>query len=272
MTAAMTRFSSIITLAGVALLAACEKNAVQSITKPIDGGAFVRFHNFSVSSPGVNFYANDQKLTAVSSAACSPPPATPNPACSTTGVEATTGVAYGATAIGGNYTMLAPGTYTFTGRVAAATDNGLRVTSLSAPLEAGKFYSYFMSGIYNATAKSADAFFVEDKLPTSFDYTKAYIRIVNASSNSPSVSATTQRQGTTDVVTVATNLPYKGVSPIIEIAPGLTDITVRLSTGPSAVLTGANLLGGHVLTLALRGDATSTSATTGLTISSSYNR
>lgn len=271
MTAAMRRRSFVITLAGAALLTACEKNAVQNITKPIEGGAFVRFHNYAVSSPSVNFYADDQKLTAVSSAACSPPPTTPNPACSTTGVEATTGVAYGGTAIGGNYTMLTPGSYTLTGRVAAATDNGLAVASLSAPLAAGKFYSYFMSGIYSATTKKADAFFVEDNLPTSFDYSKAYIRVVNASSNAPSISSTTQRQGTTDVVTVASNLGYKSVSNIVEVVPGLTDVTMRLSTGATAVLTGLNMLGGHVLTLALRGDATSTTAT-GLAISGTYNR
>jgi Domain of unknown function (DUF4397) len=271
MTAAMSRLSLIGALAGAALLTACEKNAVQDITAPVSGGAFVRFHNLGVGAPSVNFYANTQKVTAISSASCSPPPATPNPLCTTTGVEATTGVAYGSSALGGNYAMLTPGTYSLTGRISATTDNGLAVSSVDAALESDKFYSYFMSGVYNTATKKTDAFMVEDKLPTSFDYSKAYVRVVNASANAPSISATTKLQSATEVVTVASNVTYKGASEIITIVPGLTDMTFRLSTGATATATGINFSGGHVYTMALRGDATSTT-TTGLTITTFVNR
>jgi hypothetical protein len=267
MIASMTRLRIPAALLCVVALAGCEKNAAQDITTPATG-AFIRFQNYAVNAPGVNFYANDQKLTAISASTCTPPSL---PACATTGVEATTGVVYGNSANGANYSMLAPGQYTFTSRIAAATDNGVPISTASMTLADGKFYSYFVSGIYNATTKSADAFVVEDALPTSFDYSKAYIRLVNASVNAPTISATSTLQGTTTTVPLAAGVAYKSASPIVTLVPGLTDITISIGTS-STTFKGVNLLGGHVLTVTLRGDVTSTVAATALTLTSSYNR
>lgn len=260
MITAMKKSSVLSAVAGLTLLAACDKNAVQTISGPVDGGAFVRFHNLSVSSPSVNFYANTQKVTAVSSTACSPPPVTPNPLCTTTGVEQATGTigtAYGNSALGGNYAMVAPGAYTFTGRSAVVADAGAAVSSVNTTVEVGKFYSYFMSGVYASGTKSTDAFLIEDKLPTTFDYTKSYVRVVNASVNAPSISASTTLQGTTNVISVATNVGYKAASEIVTIPPGLTDVTITFTGYAPVTLTGGGFSGGHVYTIALRGDVTS---------------
>ena len=251
----------------LAAFAACDKNAIQDITTPATG-AFIRFQNYAVAAPGVNFYANDQKLTAINSPNCTP---VADPKCSTTGIESTTGVAYGASANGANYSMLAPGQYTFTGRIAAATDNGMAISSANMTLADGKFYTYFTSGIYDATSKKSDAFILEDALPTSFDYTKAYIRLVNASSNAPTISATSTPQGTTTVVPLASNVTYKSASSFVTLTPGLTDITITFGDVPTT-FKGFNLLGGHVLTVTLRGDATSTVAATALALTGVYNR
>ena len=247
-------------------MAACEKNAAQEIAAPISG-AFVRFHNYGVNTPGVNFYANDQKVTAVSTATCTPPN---DPKCLTSGIEATTGITYGNVASGGNYAQVATGQYTLSSRIAATADNGLAVSSVTMPLADNKFYSYFTSGIYNATTKKVDAFVVEDDLPTTFDYTKAYLRLVNASANAPNVSATITLQGTTNAVTIASNLAYKAASPFVTVVPGTHDITVTIGT-TSTTFRNQIVSGGHVFTLALRGDATSTTAT-GLAISGTANR
>jgi len=53
----MNTFRSIAVLLCAASLAACEKNAVQDITGTLPS-AKVRFFNFGVGAPGVNFYAN----------------------------------------------------------------------------------------------------------------------------------------------------------------------------------------------------------------------
>ena len=265
----MMRIRALAVLLGAGALAACEKNAVQEISSPISG-AFVRFHNYGVNVPGVNFYANEQKLSGISSTSCTPLPADAT-TCTTTGVESTTGVAYRAVAMGGNYAQVAPGQYTLSSRIAATTDKGLAVSSISSTLESGKFYSYFTSGIYNATTKKADAFMIEDALPTSFDYTKAYIRVVNASSNAPTISMSTKLQGSTEVVAVATNLAYKAASPIVTVTPGATDITVTIGT-TTTTFTNVGLSGGHVITLALSGDATVTTGATALALNASANR
>ena len=270
----MIRLRLLGTLLSVTSLAACERNAVQSITAPVSG-AFIRFQNYGVNAPGVNFYANEQKLTAISSASCSPPPAATDTAavrrCATTGIEATTGVVYGNSASGGNYEMLSPGQYKLTGRVAATIDNGLPVSTVDAQLAEGNFYSYYISGIYNATTKTSDAFLIEDALPTSFDYTRSYVRIVNASANAGAISASSKLQGSADMVTLATGLAYRSASPFAIVAPGLTDLTVTVN-GASVTFANQNFLGGHVLTLALRGDAISTSTITRLALTGSYNR
>ena len=52
----------LLVLAAGVLLASCDKNAVQDITGP-ETGTRIKFFNFGVNAPSVNFYANDAKLT-----------------------------------------------------------------------------------------------------------------------------------------------------------------------------------------------------------------
>ena len=95
----MNSHRSLAVLLGAALLSACGGKAVQDITGPL-ASARIRFFNFGVNAPGVNFYANDTKMTAISS---------------TTGAESTTGVVYGAVGSAGFYAAIAPGTYSVMG-------------------------------------------------------------------------------------------------------------------------------------------------------------
>src|SRR5512144_2945323 len=97
-----------------AAASACGKDAVREITGP-GPGAQIKFFNFGVNSPGVNFYANDKKMTAIGSA---------------TSVEATTGTTYGNAGASVLYTAIVPGQYTITGRIAATTDNILAVSTM----------------------------------------------------------------------------------------------------------------------------------------------
>ena len=74
----------------VVLSSSCKKDGVQDITVPAPASR-IRFFNFGLGAPGVNFYANDTKMTGVSS---------------TSGVESTSGTSYGSVATGGFYTAL----------------------------------------------------------------------------------------------------------------------------------------------------------------------
>src|ERR1043165_3240312 len=102
----MTRYRILSALLAAATLTACgdlDSNAVQDITAPL-GGARVKFFNFGVNAPGVNFYTNDTKVSAISNTACQAILPTDTTAtgktCLSAGIESTTGTAYGAAANG----------------------------------------------------------------------------------------------------------------------------------------------------------------------------
>ncbi len=56
------------------------------------------------------------------------------------------------------------------------------------PIADGKYYSFYMSGFYNATAKTVDAFVVEDLVVAPTDYSVATVRFVNAIGNANPLS------------------------------------------------------------------------------------
>src|SRR5205814_5572528 len=142
----MNRHTSIAALLCAGLLSACGTKEVQDITGPL-ANSRIRFFNFGVNAPGVNFYANETKMTAITSA---------------TGTESTTGIAYGGVGAGGAYDDIDPGQYTLTGRIAAATDKDLPISTVTTTIVDGKYYSFYMSGIYTAPTKSVAGFVGED--------------------------------------------------------------------------------------------------------------
>ena len=164
----MNRYRNIALLLCAAILPGCGDSAVQDITGPFPS-ASIKFFNFGVGAPDVNFYANDTKLTAINSSS---------------GVESPLGTGYGDVAAGGSYTAIAPGEYSLSGRIADTTaDHNLPISGVSTTIEDGKAYSFYQSGPYDATAKSVDAFVVEDAYPAEVDYSVAHVRFVNAISN-----------------------------------------------------------------------------------------
>lgn len=237
----MNRYLSVAGALCAVVLSSCEKNGVQDITAPAPASQ-IKFFNFGLGAPGVNFYANDTKMTAITSA---------------TGAEATTGVAQGGVGDGGNYAGLVPGTYTLTGKIAAATDKDLIISSVSAPIAAGMHYSYYISGLYNTTAKTAEAFVVEDPIPA-VDYTVAYVRFVNAISNSGATVLTAKNTTTGAVTAIGAAIAYKSAGAFVALPPGIYDISARINGQATdlVVRTGLNFVLGHSYTIAARGDAT----------------
>jgi hypothetical protein len=253
----MTRFRPLAALAGAAALAAaaaCDKQGPQDITGAA-APARVKFFNFGVNAPGVNFYANDTKMTAISS---------------TDTVESTTGTAYGSAGAGGFYSGLPAGQYTFTARIAAATDKNLAIASVPAAVADGKAYSVFLSGNYDAAAKRVDGFVLEDNYPTTFVYDTAYVRFVNASATAGPLRLFFRNPATpTQTFQVSAPVAYKAGGafvgfPITAPATGfIADLVVRSETGTTdlVVRTGVGIVAGRVYTVAVRGDITVTSTT-----------
>lgn len=263
MTAMTRRHRPLAVLLCVAALAGCdyEKNAFQDITGPAPS-AGIRFFNFGVNAPGVNFYAGDTRVTAVGTATCSTEPIPE--ACLTTGMESTSGVAYGGAAAGGLYAGIAPGQYTFSGRIAGTTDKGLAISSLQVAIADGKKYSYYQSGVYNTTTKTVEAFVVEDNIPA-FNFDVAYVRFVHAIFNANPM--TLYATGTTPALAEAAvggTVAYKSAGAFVGLTPGVYNLATRYVGSSTTVIsrTAVTLSPGRVYTITARGDITvaSTSA------------
>ncbi|MEO7857583.1 MAG: DUF4397 domain-containing protein [Gemmatimonadaceae bacterium] len=243
----MNRFRSLAVLLCAAMLSSCEKNGVQELmtTAP---AARIKFFNFGVNAPGVNFYANDAKMTAIGSA---------------TGTEAVIGTAYGSAASGGFYSGIAPGQYTLSGRIAAATDKDLAISNVATTLADGKFYSYYLSGFYNTTAKSVDAFIVEDPFVPEIDYAVAYVRFVNAISNANPMTLYVKNRATGVEVAVGAAVSYKGAGAFTAVPSGVYDLSTRYTGVATSAIsrTEVSFSAGRVYTVGARGDITVTSAT-----------
>ena len=249
-------------LAALATATACEKNAVQVLDDPNAGnGANVKFFNFAVGSPAVNFFVNDQKVTAISTTGCFILDDTNRDQCLSTGRESASGVAYGSAGNGANawYSDVAPGQVTISGKIAATTDKNLAINNLPASLEAGKFYSYYMSGIYNTTAKTADGFVVEDVLPP-VDFDVAYVRFVNASSTAQPMTLFATHRTTTEQTAVGSAVAYKSASAFVSVVPGTYDLAARTAAGTNVFTRGSvGFSAGRVYTITARGNTATAS-------------
>jgi hypothetical protein len=244
-------------LVAAAALSACERNAVQQIAGPPEGGAAVRFFNFSAGSPAVNFYMNDAKVTGISTTQCFPITDANRQQCTTAGIEATTGVTYGNAGNGtlAWYSDVKPGQNNLQARVAVTADNGLTIANLPANIVQGRYYSYYLSGIYNAATKTAESFIIEDVLPP-IDVSTAYVRFVNASGNPLPLTLILTNRTTQEVITLATGIEYKAGSAFIAVPNGSYDLAARNPGATTNVIlrTAVGFSNGRVYTITARGN------------------
>ncbi|MBX7117992.1 MAG: DUF4397 domain-containing protein [Gemmatimonadaceae bacterium] len=235
-------------LATLALAACGEKNQVQDIAGA-PPGAYVKFFNFGINAPQVNFYAGAQKMTAISS---------------TTGVEATTGVAYGSVGSGGFYGAIEPGTYDITGRIAAAVDKDLAIATVNTALADGHAYSFYLTGFYNTTTKQSDAFVIEDVLPPAIDFSTAYVRFVHASPNANPLQLIARAVAPATIVdSIGGVIAFKNAGAFEAVVPGTYNLALRYAAATTDAVTRTNVgfVAGRVYTITLRGDITVTSGT-----------
>ena len=235
-----------------AALTACEKNAVQDLTGPLPE-ASIKFFNFGVGAPAVNFFANDRKITAVQS---------------TTGAELNTGVTYGNVASAGLYTGIEPGQYTISGRIPLVVTGqdsvrNVPISNLPVTIEAGKRYSFYQSGVYDAATKTVDAFVVEDPFISNFDFSVTYVRFVNAIHNSQPMTLHAKNDETEAEVVVGGPVAYKSAGEFTALPGGVYDLTTRRTGSTAAVITRQNVSfeAGRIYTITALGDMTITSAT-----------
>lgn len=253
----MTKTRSLALLLGAALLASCGESAVQVIAGPLTGSR-VRFFNFGVNAPGVYFYANDLKVTAIG-----PTGALTVKGVSTAGTESVTGTIYGGVGSGGFYSDIASGIYKFSGKIAATIDNGLTVSSLTTTLDANKKYSFYMSGFYDVSAKTVEGFIVEDPFTDTFDWVNANVRFVNAISNSSPMTLYAKNTTTLVEVPVGALVAYKGAGAFAALPQAVYDLSTRTlgSSTNTIVRTAVSFNAGKFYTISARGDITVVSTT-----------
>ena len=256
----MTRYLTRAALLGAAAVAACDKNAVQDLPLAPVASARIKFFNFGISAPGVNFFANEAKVTAIFTTADS---------------ESTNGTTYGNAGNAGLYLAIAPGQYTLTGRIAATTNKNRPIDTLSATIADGKYYSFYLSGPYNTTTKKVDAFIIEDPVPTQ-DFSTAYVRLVHAIYNANALTLYARPVG--DTVTahwtvIGTAVAYKGAGAFAAIVPGVYDLGARFtdSTTNRITLGGVSLVRGQIYTINARGNNTATTGATRDSLSNTPN-
>jgi hypothetical protein len=257
--------TSLIALFGAAALVACGEKAERDITAPVTEPSSIRFFNFSVGSPTVQFFANDQQVTATNTANCNgaknPPVTASDSLCLQRGTQTATGVAYTGVAAGGLYTGIDAGQYTLTGRQMSATGPTTTISTVSATIESGKSYSYYQSGFYNSTTKTTDAFIIEDPVPTTIDWSKSRVRFVNTVGNSvPMTLVLVDTLG--NATTVGGSTPYKSSNTFTAVTPAPYDLHARDANGADKIVrTFVTFFPGHVYTITARGDMTELSTT-----------
>src|SRR5947208_4988556 len=210
--AVMSRHECVAALLGTTALSSCDKNAVQVIPTESPLASRIKFFNFGVNAPAVNFYANETKMTAILSG---------------TGAESNNGVAYGSAGAGGVYLSIAPGQYTLTGRIAAATDKNRPIATVSATIADGKYYSFYMSGFYDATAKTVDAFVLEDPFVAPTDYSVATVRFVHAMANANPLTLYAMNISDSTEAAVGDAVAYKGAGAFTALRSGVYDLFAR---------------------------------------------
>jgi hypothetical protein len=259
----MKKLASIAVLLCAATLSSCGDEAFPDITAPLPQSQ-IKFFNFGVNAPGVHFYANNAKVAAVGASNVLINART---GVDTASTESTTGTTYGNVSAGGYYSAITPGSYDLTGRIAATTDLGLAISKVAAVLTAGKAYSYYISGAYDAVAKTSEAFVIEDNFPAAIDWSQAYVRFVNASPTSaPLTLYGTNTTTATPEAAIGAITAYKGGSAFVAVPQGSYNLAAKDAGGVSKITrTAVSFSSGRVYTITVRG-------TTSLFLDNTANR
>jgi len=141
---------------------------------------------------------------------------------------------------------------------------GLVFEPVATTIADAKFYSFYMSGFYDATAKTVEGFVVEDPFVEPTDFTVATVRFVHAISNANPMTLYAKNTTTGTEVAVGVEIAYKGAGTFTALPAGAYDLSTRytgLSTNALA-RPGVSFLGGRVYTITARGDITAASSAT----------
>lgn len=250
----MKKLASIAVLLCATVLASCGEATFPDITGPL-AESRIKFFNFSVGAPGVYFYANNTKAAGIGAASVVIDAKT---GVVTSSLESITGTIYGGVTAGGNYSAITPGSYALKAQLADTLLRSTVVSTVTTNIASGKYYSYYMSGAYDAVTKTAEAFIVEDNVPATVNWSQALVRFVNASPTSaPLTLFGTNTTTATPQAAIGGITAYKGGSAFVPVATGSYNLDARDAAGVSRITrTAVSFSAGRVYTITVRGTTT----------------
>ncbi|MGX5691155.1 DUF4397 domain-containing protein [Arcticibacter tournemirensis] len=231
-------------------LAGCEKSefveTTPYTTMPVGDTqySYLKFLNATTGSPSVNFYVDSTKVSGV---------------LSSTGIE--NGYSYGGLFPDLGYSVVSPGAQILTAKIvtSATAGAGLKVLSTQLNKEAGKYYSIFTTGTYDATTKVIPSALIVEDIRPAIDTSKAFLRIVNLYQGGPSIDLVQKTTGEKIISGVAygtvsdfVSIPYPGAANVYNFYNSATN-TLAVATTATSTLTK-----GRAYTLVLRGVSGST--------------
>lgn len=259
----MRNLFNIIYLAIIAVvISSCgEKDIIiNEYTREPGNEAQVRFYNFGINAPSVNFYADNVKITASQSL---------------TGEMAPTGVSFGATYPSIGYVEVPGGDniniFSKTPTTLAIPANNVNnyqqdkeVSNITVPkLESKKQYSLFIAGYFDKDTHKAESFIISDELPPS-DTSKVFVRFVNSGvAEAGTLSIKVSKMDGTEVISeemVAAELAFKSATEFKDFPYGTYKFTIIPSNANNRIWERTITLNrDRVHTIAVRGDLRNTS-------------
>src|SRR5205823_3888230 len=145
----------------------------------------------------------------------------------------------------------------------AATDKNLPIATVSASIADGKYYSFYMSGIYDATAKTVDGFVLEDPFVIQrqgigirnrvdeSDYSVATVRFVHAIANANPLTLYAMNISDSTEVAVGAAVAYKGAGAFTALPSAVYDLFARYTDSTTNKITkrSVSFFGGRVYTI-----------------------
>lgn len=245
---------------GLFLFTACgdQHTFPDIIRAPSSDHGQVRFYNFVINGPTVNFYANGVKSTAITS---------------TTGQEAANGVGWGGTHPNVGYVEIPAGSDVTIESITPKNmliptnninnyEGGIVTSSLSIPkIEPLKQYSVYLSGYWDKVNKKSKSFYIKDEMP-GVDTSKVFVRFVNSGveEGGDLKFIVTNRDTLIGTYLIDDKIPYGSASKFVAVPYGTYNLKIYTASGDSLIRNGVALNPDRVHTFALRGDILSKKA------------
>lgn len=250
------------------VLSACDKFEVDDHAVPVTGGANVKFYHTSQTAPMLNFYLNEQQVTA---------------GASPTAAGLLRGLAYNTTGLNTayptlGYAVVAPGDYTLhvivpegSGTTTPAPNAEITSAAQNVKLEDKANYSIFAVN----TLENLETLVVKDELPA-VSPAQTHIRFVNTMVGAPANFDVelVQTDVTPNVTTrLASDMAFKGYTSFASLPAGSYTYRLYLTGSTTVYYTGTTtLVDGKVYTFLTRGNYAATLASSTPAISITANR